>query len=84
LSSRIDRREFRIKYILGLLEDNPDGLRHKEIKVRWMTSGFPEGNFYTIFHWLVERGYIKKRDGKHLSPYVLTEAGKKHLNGLRA
>ena len=79
-----ERHEHRVKFILGLLEENPKGLRRKQLKIRWTTSGICESGFNKTIVWLRQRRYIKKASEFSLSPYVITEAGRKYLNGLRA
>lgn len=39
--------------------------------------------FEGIFQYLVQNGYVQKSEQKHRAPYVITEKGKKLLEGLQ-
>jgi len=82
-SSILERHEARVKFVLGLLEKNL--LRRKDIKTKWLIEGFPESMFNASFALLRNRGYVtKKFPDEYLSPYTITETGKRYLNGIRA
>lgn len=84
-STVVERYEKQVKYLLGLLEQNPEGFRRKDLKTKWLIKGFPEPKFNSILVSLRNRGYVIKSDLSYkLSPYVITEAGRQYLRGLRA
>lgn len=79
-------REVKAKFILSLLEKTSEGLRRKELLQKWKKSGlFADSVFHGALSRLKNRGYVAKKEPYiYTSPYVITEAGKQYLKGLRA
>lgn len=78
-----ERQQKGIRRILNALEIHPR--KWKELAGIWVSEDSTYDMFAKVIKWLRSKGYIKKRDrANRFSPYEITEAGKKYLEGLKA
>jgi DNA-binding PadR family transcriptional regulator len=54
-----------------------------ELEKRTVKKLGTHATFEGIFSYLVQNGYVQKSEQKHRAPYVITEKGRKLLEGLR-
>ncbi|MEM3760317.1 MAG: hypothetical protein QXZ02_04295 [Candidatus Bathyarchaeia archaeon] len=73
------------KAVLRELNKQPLGRTELEKKiVRRLDVHATHASFEGIFQYLVNGGYVQKSEQKHRAPYVVTEKGKRLLEGLQA
>jgi len=78
-----ERHQKFIQKILAELDKHP--LRYKQLVQLWVELGSNPVQFVRCMQWMKEKGYVKKSDVTNRnSPYEITEAGKKYLEGLKA
>ena len=78
-----EKHETRIRALLEHLSAK-GAQRHGELMRVWMQHNGTLGSFNNAMNWLKRKGYVKKKDVENISPYEITENGKKYLEGLRA
>jgi predicted transcriptional regulator len=79
-----EKHETRIRALLEHLSAK-GAQRHKELMRVWMEHNGTLGSFNNVVRWLKHKNYIKKSEkDDNLSPYEITDAGRKYLEGLRA
>jgi predicted transcriptional regulator len=65
-----------------LRELSRQSLSRTELEKRTVRKLGTHATFEGIFHYLVRNGYLVKNEQKHRAPYVITEKGRKLLEGL--
>lgn len=78
--SRLIVRMNLAKTVLKELSKQP--LRRTEIEMRVIKKPVSHGTFVNIFSYLVENGYLQKKEQKLRSSFELTEKGRKLLEAL--
>ncbi|NWG10246.1 hypothetical protein HXY33_00605 [Candidatus Bathyarchaeota archaeon] len=66
-----------------LHELNRQSLCRTELEKRTVRKWGTHATFEGIFNYLVQNGYIQKNEQRHRAPYVITEKGRKLLEGLQ-
>jgi|YelNatPaOPRAMG01_1025707.scaffolds.fasta_scaffold16213_7 predicted transcriptional regulator len=73
------------KAVLRELDKQPLGRTALEKKiVRRLDVHATHATFESIFQYLVKSGYVQKSEQRHRASYVITEKGKKLLEGLHS
>jgi len=77
---RLQERLHLAKIVLRELTKTPLG--RTELEKRTVRKFGTHSTFEGIFRYLVQNGYVQKSGEKHRAPYVITEKGRKLLEGL--
>ena len=65
-----------------LTELRKASLGRTELEKRTVKKFGTHATFENIFRFLIQNGYVQKNEQKHRAPYVVTEKGRKLLEGL--
>ena len=65
-----------------LKELSRQSLCRTELEKKTVRRFGTHASFEGIFRYLVRNGYVQKSEQKHRAPYVITEKGRKLLEGL--
>jgi DNA-binding PadR family transcriptional regulator len=77
---RLRERLHLAKIVLNELRKSPLG--RTELEKRTVRRCGTHGTFEGIFRFLVQNGYVEKSGREHRAPYIITERGRKLLEGL--
>ncbi|MCL5877285.1 MAG: DUF4364 family protein [Candidatus Bathyarchaeota archaeon] len=58
-------------------------LRRTELEQCTLRCGGTPANFNSIFHYLIQGGFIQKSSTRHLAKYAITEKGTKLLEAMK-
>jgi len=78
--------EMHQKHIAVILEElKKHSMRWSPLLNKWIVSDGGIVQFSKVMRWMCKKGYVKKVDpSSRTSPYEITEAGEKYLEGLKA